>query len=145
VYLSKYISYKACEGVLILSYYNNFREDGKSNNVDLFYILCFVGLAFLVIVYAFYLPVKEVEEKQANNNILIVEQLIEKKLSVEKEDFDIELKKEKYNLFNDNWISNDLKCIIYTKGKRFEVSFIMKQIEDNEMFKPINIDKIVER
>lgn len=145
MYLSKYISYKACEGVLILSYYNNFREDGKSNNVDLFYILCFVGLAFLVIVYAFYLPVKEVEEKQANNNILIVEQLIEKKLSVEKEDFDIELKKEKYNLFNDNWISNDLKCIIYTKGKRFEVSFIMKQIEDNEMFKPINIDKIVER
>ncbi|MEB9565490.1 hypothetical protein P4I85_34445 [Bacillus cereus] len=132
--------------MLILSYYyKNFRGDEKSNNVDLFYILCFVGLAFLVIVYAFYLPVKEVEEKQTNNNILIVQQLIEKKLSVEKENFDIELKKEKYNLFNDNWISNELKCIIYTNGKRFEVSFIMKQIEDYEMFEPIDIDKIVER
>ncbi|UYX55912.1 hypothetical protein M3Y14_32295 (plasmid) [Bacillus thuringiensis] len=108
-------------------------------------LICFVGLAVLIVIYAFYLPVREHEEKQNSENITIAEELIAKELKIDKKNFDVELKKEEAKLMLNSWTGNKVNCFVFANGKRFEVSLKMEQIDDHNTFKPVKIKRIVER
>ncbi|MCR6856607.1 hypothetical protein P5G86_24135 [Paenibacillus jamilae] len=129
-----------------MSYYSSTtRNKNLNDKIDLFYIFCFVGLAVLVVIYVFYLPAREHEEKQNSKNILIAEELIAKELKIDKKNFDVELKKEEAKLMLNSWTSNKVNCFVFANGKRFEVSLEMEQIDDHNTFKPVKIKRIVER
>lgn len=115
------------------------------NDSEIFYVCCLVGMAFSIILFMFYAPNEELKEQQAKKNIVIVEQLVEEALKEDKKHFMIEVTGEllEESSFID-LTSRNLKCSVYTKGKRFEILLETKQLEVKNIFKPVHIEKLVE-
>ncbi|WP_242306506.1 hypothetical protein [Bacillus cereus group sp. BfR-BA-01317] len=117
----------------------------KEDN-ELFYVLCFAGIAFLIIFLFFGAPAIQSQEEQSNRNIEKAEKLIEEFLQVNKTSFEIEVNQKELNTDNfANWTSEKLECVVYTNGKRYKIQFGVKKIKDKGLFEPIKIKKIVER
>ncbi len=115
------------------------------NDSEIFYVCCLVGMAYSLILYMFYAPNEEQKEQQAQKNIVIVLQLVGEALKEDKKHFMIEVNGQL--LVESSFIdltSRNLKCSVYTKGKRFEIFLETKQLGDKDIFKPVHIKKLVE-
>ncbi|PGO65815.1 hypothetical protein CN980_23580 [Bacillus cereus] len=120
-------------------------SDQNYGNESTFYIFIFVAMAVLIIWYGFCAPAIEIENKQKNRNIEIAERLVENKLNVGKQSYDMELREDRTMDWLNKWTGENVECFVFTNGKHYEVVFESKLVNGLDTYEIVKIKKMVER